>query len=219
MGRLLFQAVLLVLPWWLRRRLLQRVLGYRIHSTARVGWSLIFVDSLEMGPAARIGDLNLIRDLDRLEMGRGAGIGRANWISAIPKGAGVLSHEPNRRPELLIGAGGGLTNRHLLDCSNTVQIGEYSGLVGYRTQVITHQIDIRESRQSTKPIIIGDFCMIGTGSVLLGGAVLPDRSMLGAGSTLRSAFTEPQQVYSGVPARPTGVRLPDTAAYYDPARR
>jgi acetyltransferase-like isoleucine patch superfamily enzyme len=219
MGRGVIQAALLVLPWALRRRLLARCFGYRIHPTARIGLSIVLVGQLEMGPESHIRSLTVIRAVDRVVMGPGALIGSCNWIFAIPAGSPVLAHEADRRTELLIGTFGGVTSRHLIDCSNTVQIGDYSALVGYGTQVITHQIDVRHARQSTQPVSIGCFCMVGTRSILLGGAVLPDRSMLGAGSTLRTAFAEPQQLYSGVPAQPTGVRLPDDAAYFDPARR
>jgi acetyltransferase-like isoleucine patch superfamily enzyme len=219
MAKVLVQLVAMMLPWSLRRRLLQSAFGYRIHPTARIGACLVLAQKLEMGPGAQIRHLTVIRGVERVNMATGASIGRANWIYAIPPGSPFLMHEPNRRPELLIGTGGGMGNRHLVDCSNTVSIGDYSGLVGYGTQVLTHQIDVRHYCQSTKPITIGKFCMVGTRSVLLGGATLPDRSMLGAGSTLRTAFTEPQQIYSGVPAVPTGVWLPDDASFFDPTLR
>ncbi len=213
------QVVLFVLPWRLRRPLLRRLFGYHIHPTARIGRSIVAVSELEMGPAARIGDLNLVRGLDRLAMGPDSVIGRGNWITAIPRGSEHLAHEGDRRPELLIGTCSGLSSRHLLDCSNTVRIGDYSGLVGYASQLITHQIDMRNARQSTQPITIGDFCMVGTRSILLGGAVLPDRSALGAGSMLRSVFTEQQVIYSGVPAQRTDARIPDNAAFFRPEMR
>ena len=175
---------------------------------------MIIAKDVQMDAAAKIGDLNLIRGLDRLTMGPASSVGRGNWVYAIPTGSPHLTHEVDRRTELLIGTGAGMSHRHLLDCSNTVRIGDYSGLVGHSTQIITHQIDMLRGRQSTRPVTVGSFCMIGTRSILLGGAVLPDRSVLGAGSTLRSAYTQTQTIYSGVPAQATDVRLPDDAAFF-----
>lgn len=218
-SRIVIQVGLLVLPWRVRRVALERLFGYRIHPTAWVGKSIVSPRELELGPWANIGHFTAIRGLDRVTMGEGAVIGRGNWIYAIPSGTPTLDHEPDRRPELVIAARAGVGHRHILDCSNAVSIGRHSGLVGHRSQVITHQIDIVTARTRTRPITIGDFCMVGSGSVVLGGAVLPDRSMLGAGSTLRSAFTEPQMIYAGVPAESTGVRLPDDAAFFDPQMR
>ena len=48
---------------------------------------------------------------------------------------------------------------------------------------------------------VGAYCFVGTNCVLLGGAALPDRSVLGAKSLLNKAFTEPGQLYGGVPAK------------------
>jgi carbonic anhydrase/acetyltransferase-like protein (isoleucine patch superfamily) len=56
---------------------------------------------------------------------------------------------------------------------------------------------------------IGDYCFVGTNSVLLGGGALPDFCVLGAKSLLNKAFTETYQLYGGVPAQPIQKLSPD----------
>ena len=78
---------------------------------------------------------------------------------------------------------------------------------------MTHSIDLQLARQHSEPITVGAYCFVGTDCVLLGGAALPDRSVLGAKSLLNKPYTEPGQLYGGVPARPVAA-LPADAAYF-----
>lgn len=198
----LIQAALLPLPWRLRRRLLEALLGYEIHPSARIGLSIVIpYKRLVMGEASHIGHANLVRGMNDVVIGPRASIGHLNWIYAIPADCADLAHEPERRPELILEKGAEITTRHMIDCSSTVQLGVGALVAGHRSQIITHGIDLRRNRQSTKPIAIGKCSMTGTSSTLLGGSSLPDYSVLGAGSMLRSAFSDTHSLYSGVPAK------------------
>ena len=84
---------------------------------------------------------------------------------------------------------------------------------GYASQFLTHSVDIRESRQDCHPISIGDYCFIGTGVKILGGSVLPARSVLGAGAVLNKRYEKEWTVYAGVPARPVK-EIDETAKYF-----
>lgn len=212
--RAVAQAMLLFVPWAVRRRALNRLFGYRIHPTATIGLSIVapYV-TLEMGPGARIGHLNLMRGMDTITLGRAATIAHLNWVYGIPGHYSHLQHEAGRRSELVLEHGAGVTRRHLIDCSNTVRIESMALVAGYGTQILTHAIDLTQSQQGTKPVTIGRAAMVGTRSVILGGAKLPPFSALGAGSTLRNAYEDPYTVYSGVPARPAG-KLPEDAAFF-----
>ena len=53
-----------------------------------------------------------------------------------------------------------------------------------------------------RPVLIGDYCFVGTGSIVLSGSVLPSYSVLGAGSVLNKAYEETHMLYAGNPARP-----------------
>jgi acetyltransferase-like isoleucine patch superfamily enzyme len=197
------QIALMPLPWFLRRLLLRALFGYRIHPRAHIGFSLVLVRRLQLGDGASIGQLTLIKGLDLLQLGDHASIGRGNWITGFPLGhPRYFAHQPERRCELVLGAHAHVTNRHLLDCTGGIAIGPFATFAGFQSQILTHSIDLEANRQSSGPVVIGAYCFVGTNCVLLAGAALPDRSVLGAKSLLNKAYTEPHHLYAGVPARP-----------------
>ena len=53
-----------------------------------------------------------------------------------------------------------------------------------------------------EPIRIGAYCLVGTRVTILGGAQLPDQSVLGAGSVLNKAHATTHTLYAGQPAVP-----------------
>ena len=60
---------------------------HEVDATARVGISLITVRHLVLGPGARIGHLNLIRNLDEVRLETRSAIGNLNWVNAVPSSA------------------------------------------------------------------------------------------------------------------------------------
>ena len=84
---------------------------------------------------------------------------------------------------------------------------------GYQSQFLTHSIDIAASRQRAQPIRIGRYCFVGTRCVVLGGAVLPDSSVLGAASLLNKPHEESFVLYAGAPAQRIK-NLPQDSAYF-----
>lgn len=189
------------LPWRIRRRILNRFLGYKIHPTAHIGWSVILAGRVELDAGASIGHLNVCRGLDLLRLGVNSIVGNLNWVTGAPSDSQVhFAAQRDRRPELIIADHAALTNRHLLDCTNSVRIGRFSTVAGFRSQFLTHSIDVRESRQWSHPIEIGEYCFVGTGCILLGGSRLPNFSILAAGSVLRELYDQERGIYAGVPA-------------------
>jgi acetyltransferase-like isoleucine patch superfamily enzyme len=114
---------------------------------------------------------------------------------------------------LTLGAHAAVTKSHHLDCTDRIDIGAFTTLAGYRSQLLTHSIDLAHNRQDAAPIVIGEYCFVGTAVVVLGGARLPARSVLGAKALLNHAHVEPGWLYAGVPARPVQA-LPEDAAYF-----
>lgn len=150
-----------------------------------------------------IGDMTVCKGLTLLSLGEYSIIGKGNWISGFPAGdKSYFVHQNDRQPELIVGAHSAITNRHLIDCTNSIVIGDFTTFAGFRSQILTHSIDIEHSRQSSAPVRIGDYCFVGTDCVLLGGAVLPSYSVLGAKSLLNKEYCEEYMLYAGVPARP-----------------
>lgn len=123
--------LLLLLPWSIRRRLMNRFFGYRIAPTARIGFSLVLLDELVLDEGARIGHLNLIKSFDRLEMRVMAKIGDRNHISGIgSRNAKHFGDEIGRKPEIVMGEHASITGRHTIDCCNRIEIGRFSTIAG-----------------------------------------------------------------------------------------
>jgi acetyltransferase-like isoleucine patch superfamily enzyme len=156
-----------------------------------------------MGDHTSIGHLTVCKGLRKLHMGAHSSIGRGNWITGFPvQNKTFFAHQKDRVPELILGSQSAITHRHIIDCTNAVHIGEFTTLAGYRSQILTHSIDLMDCRQSSAPVRIGDYCFIGTDCVLLGGSALPSYSALGAKSLLNKAHAQTHSLYAGVPAQP-----------------
>jgi acetyltransferase-like isoleucine patch superfamily enzyme len=206
----------LLLPWKIRRAFLEQQFGFQIHPTARIGIAWILPSRLIMEENTSIGHLTVAKNLDLVHLKAHATIGRGNWITGFPLGerqsgsdSGHFSSETDRRPELVMGEHSAITHRHLLDCTNAITIGAFATVAGFQSQFISHTIDIKENRQTSRPISIGDYCFVGSNSVVLGGAALPNYCVLGAKSLLNKAYTQTHRLYGGVPARELSVLSPD----------
>ncbi|MGB3619187.1 MAG: acyltransferase [Catalinimonas sp.] len=198
----ILKALIVLLPWRLKRWVLQRRFGYRLHPTARIGLAWIYPSQLVMGPRARIAHFSVAIHLDRIEMDEGASIGRSNWITGFStlRPTKHFQHQTDRRAELRMGAASAITKNHHIDCTNLIEIGAFTTVAGYNSQLLTHSIDLFESRQNSVPISIGAYCFVGTNVVILGGGHLPSYSVLGAKSLLNKRFEEEGCLYAGVPA-------------------
>ena len=203
-----------LLPWFLRRHVLRVAFGYKIHPTARIGLSWIFPEELEMAEGAHIGHLNVAIRLGRIALGPHALIHRSNWITGVPRSdRRHFTHRPAREPALVMGAHSAITKAHHIDCCDRIDIGAFATIGGYQSQFLTHAIDLEHNRQDVAPIHIGEYCFVGTNVVVLGGAQLPARSVLGAKALLNKAQTKSGWIYGGVPAVPIQA-LPENAAYF-----
>src|SRR6185369_2821609 len=118
-----------------------------------------------------------------------------------PGHAKHLAHLPGRSPQLIVEEHAAITHRHLIDCTHRVEIGRFSTLAGFQSQILSHSIDLEHCRQSSAPVRIGDYCFVGTNSVILGGSTLPSHSVLGAKSLLNKVYENEYSLYAGVPAR------------------
>lgn len=210
----LLRFLSLLLPWALRRSLLENQFGYSIHPTSRIGFAWIFPRQLVMEEGSRIGHLNVCKNIDLFHLGAHAVVGQLNWITGFPSGPSRhFAHQRDRRPELILEKHAGISSRHLIDCTARVRLGAFATIAGFRSQLLTHSIDLAVSRQSAEPIDIGEYCFTGTNSIVLGGSVLPHHSVLGAQSLLNKKFEEPYRLYAGVPAKPIR-ELPPEMEYF-----
>jgi acetyltransferase-like isoleucine patch superfamily enzyme len=218
MLHLLCCALVVILPWRMKRWCLGYFFGYKLARTARIGVSWIFPQELIMLEDSRIGNLVVAIHLQRIQLSEKASIGRGNWITGYPlNDKKHFSHLDDRRPELRMGEHSAITKNHHLDCTESIEIGAFTTIAGYRSQLLTHSIDLVKGRQDAAPIQIGSYCFIGTNCVILGGASLPDRSVLAACSLLNKAYAE-SGMFGGVPAKrikdaPSGAYFNRTEGY------
>jgi acetyltransferase-like isoleucine patch superfamily enzyme len=199
---IILQLLFMLFPWGIRRRLLGAVFGYQLHPTSRIGFALVYPNRLVMEEDSRIGHGTMCRRIGLLHLGPHASIGTGNWIGGHPEGdSRYFQEEPERRSALMLGEHAAITTRHIIDATNTISIGRFTTVAGFRSQLLTHSIDLHSCRQASGPIQIGDYCFVGTSVVILKDATLPDYSVLGAMSLLHSSHEEAYSLYGGVPAR------------------
>ena len=197
------KVIIVLLPWRLKRYCLQKLFRYNIDKTAHIGLSWIYPTHLLMHAGSTISSFSVAVNLDLIILSPYSRIGRSNWITGFPTGTNSphFSHQFDRKAELHLGHHSSISKRHHIDCTNVVSIGSYSTIAGYRTQILTHSIDIYSNRQHSEPITIGSFSFVGTNCVLLGGCVLPSFSVLGALSLLNKDHSDEYTLYAGQPAR------------------
>jgi acetyltransferase-like isoleucine patch superfamily enzyme len=199
--KLVLQVLLFLFPWKIRRFLLNKIFHYQIHSTAKIGFSVILANKLIMAEQSRIHNFTVCKQIDRLVLKKDSGIASWNLITGFSSTHYSFSNRKARVCELILGEHSGITFRHLIDCNGGVYIDDYTTVAGYNTQILTHSINIYENTQETKPVFIGKYCFIGTKCILLPGCCLPDYSILGAGSVLNKHYTECYYIYAGNPAK------------------
>lgn len=200
----LFALFVVLLPWPLKRLCLIKIYKYSIAASAKIGLSWFFPSELTMKEGAKVGHFNVAIHLDNITLYENATIGRSNWITGFTTKSRSqhFQHQENRKAELIVGKSSAITKHHHIDCTNQIVIGAFSTVAGYRSQLMTHSIDLKENRQNSKPIMIGDYTFVGTNVIILGGSKLPSNSVLGAKSLLNKAFQEEWTLYGGVPAQP-----------------
>ncbi|GAC16447.1 acyltransferase [Aliiglaciecola lipolytica] len=210
----LFLISSFILPSKFKVYLYAKVLGWNISPSARIGYSLILCEELSMQNGAKIASLTCIKGLSRLEMEESSSIGPLNWITGFPLiKSKHFEEDIDREPLLHIQKHSAITSRHILDCTNKVTIGKYSTFAGFRSQILTHSIDLKEGRQRSAPVNIGDYCFVGTSCVLLPGSKIPNYSILAAGSVLTKEMLEENCLYGGGPAKKISAINPDEYGY------
>jgi len=196
------QVFAVALPWPIRRFLLKNLLGFSIDPKASIGLSIVLADKVSMAGNARIGHFNYIGRLDFLSMADQSGIASHNWITGLAKS--MNSHYfrrwKNRRSDLILGTGAWITTRHIVDCSDAVELGDFACIAGVRSQLLTHGPDFMTAEVACAPISLGAYTVLATGSIVLKGVTVADRCVISAGSVVTSSFEEPYSLIVGNPA-------------------
>lgn len=203
------------LPRSLRLLVLSKCLGYEIHRSSHISRLCCVVpEHLHMAEGARIGAFTVALHLSSLSVGKFSSIGRSNWITGHSNHSlNHFAHVVGRNSSLVLGDHSAITKGHLIDCTHQIRIGSFTTVAGYRSQFLTHGIDLETCRQHCQPIEIGSYCLVGSGVIFLGGARLPSFSVVGAGSVVNKPHMNEHRLYAGAPALERKVLSPD-AAYF-----
>lgn len=206
---LIVGIVWLLPPMRVKNRLLN-LLGNQIDPTATL-WPTVVISCgrFEIGEGATLMPLNIFSGMSLVEIGPSGFVGRLNQVVAdrdqpqSGDSAGVLA----------IGRSGGMTNRHYLNCSGRVELGERSAIGGVRSVFETRDIDIDGRRHGLAgtslgdalvgEIVIGEFSMVGASCIVTSGARIPSRSVVGMGSVVvppASREAARSGLYAGAPA-------------------
>ncbi|MEH3090306.1 MAG: GDSL-type esterase/lipase family protein, partial [Microbacterium arborescens] len=178
-----------LLPAGRVKNALLRRAGHRIHPTAQARSSIVWrVGSFEMAAGASFGSANVVKNMREIRLGQSAMIGRWNLVSSHPLFVRHLPHGGS----LVLGPHAKVTSRHQLDCSGSVSLGAFASLAGHQSRVMSHSVDLARNAQAAFPVVIGERSFVGTRVLILGGATLPDRSVLGAGSVLTRSRPDPE---------------------------
>lgn len=200
--KMIFLLLSVLLPTKIKVFMYVRLLGWDIHPSAKIGLSLILCNKLAMGAGSRIGNFTVVKGVSLVRMDTLSSLGSLNWVTGFPlMPSKHFRADENRQTTLHIKEHGAITNRHLIDCTDSVIIGRFTTFAGYRSQILTHSINLKESRQRCSPVIVGDYCFIGTSCVLLPGTKIPNKSILAAGAVLSNEFQDEGCLYGGVPAK------------------
>lgn len=196
---LIIQVLLFPFPWRIRRIILNFLPGFDIDRKARIGFSIVLSSDTVLEEGALIKHFNFVNTIDLLHMKQFSKIGRSNWITGANSKSNMFA-DFDRKCALVLGEHTRITAHHHIDCTGGVYIGSFTTMAGIRSQILTHSIDIKKSKQVSSPVYIGDYCFVGTASIILMGAKLPSNCVLGAGAVLNKYYETTNQLYAGNPA-------------------
>lgn len=203
--QLLIQLFIIPFPWAIRRRLLNLFFNYHISSKSKVGRSFFAAKYLSIGDGVEVGSMNFFINLDDCVIEDGGRIGSRNRVTGgVAHGAAASDWATRRDRSFRMGAHSALTHEHKIDCSESVTIGKFTTIAGWNSQFITHGINVRTNHQEYRSITIGDYCLIGSRALILAGAKLEDRCIVGAGAVLSKHFSAKNIVIAGIPPKIIG---------------
>ncbi|HAV12393.1 MAG TPA: hypothetical protein DCX06_02690 [Opitutae bacterium] len=215
--RKLLLTLAAVLPFRIKRLIYIRVFGYEIGDGCYIGLSFIYVRKLRMESGSRIGKFNFVKEIPLLHLCSEASIGSFNHFAFVER------HRTSTLPDyseifLELGRSAAITSGHYFDLGDSIKIGAFTTIAGKASQFWTHGIDVATGVQSGKPLVVGDYCLICSSVRLIGGTIIGDRCVIGAGSVVVKSFLEPYSLVGGNPA--TFIKkMPGDGAYFHRSER
>ena len=190
--------------------------SFRVDPTARISPIVLWrVGELKVGPEAAISWLAVFRDVRSCRIGTHATIGNGTMITGVSQRHS--DDDAPHRGSVRLARYAVIANWHRVDCGGGFLLGEWSALAGSGTTILTHSYDIMLAAQHTAPIVVGDFCFIGSGSLLLPGVTLTDRVVVASRGVVTQPLEESDTLYAGVPCRAVK-KIPEARYFQSGAR-
>lgn len=198
---------LFVPPCKLKNWLL-KIIGWQIGRNCRVGFSWVNAKRIRLADGARIGHANLVVT-DALFLGEKAYIGHLNRVSGplwliLDGCAGVGNQNTIVRAKhgvtwgraiFRLGTWSKLTVGHMVDCTRSVIVGNYSTFAGRGSQIWTHgYLHSPEGLDRFRidgSIRIGNNVYIGSACVFNAGVRIADAITIGASSCVARSLDVP----------------------------
>jgi len=172
--------------------LLWRLAGYQIGKDVVIANDVkIICGSVKLGDNITIEGGTRVIGLKKLEVGSFTEIGR--------------NCEINGDSELSIGENCFVGMGTIINVRDLVKVGNNTALAGAYVQIWTHSTWMEEVDQynipnKIAPVLIGENCYIGAGSIILPGVKIGDNSVVGAGAVVTKGFPG-SVLIAGVPAK------------------
>jgi len=196
--KIMVRALLIFLAPGPLARLVGNAMGFRIAKGAKIGFSLVAVDHLDMAPNAYIGHFNKLSGPFSICMDNNAGIGHSNVITRAPIGVCIGGSA------LRLGVWTKITSRHRIDCTTSVTLGDYSVIAGNGCQVWTHgYVHERTGLDRYRidgPVEIGDNVYIGSMCFIASGVTIGSGIIVGGGTSVGKDLIE-EGLYVSSPLR------------------
>jgi acetyltransferase-like isoleucine patch superfamily enzyme len=206
--------ILIFFPSFLKIPIYRVVFRYKIGKDVRIGLAWIKVGRLVIGDHVRIGHLTRIKGIPLVQVGDHTSIGVGNTFTATYEFTNEQSQsERGNHPALFIGRHVGITMFHYLDVQDEFMIGDFTTIAGRNSFFYTHFLDTATGTQSTRPIHIGSYCMIGAAVRFSPGATVPNCCVVGMGAVVTKRFNESYTLLGGNPARIIRL-LPEDSKYF-----
>lgn len=205
---ILRSLVAAVIPPCAAKNSILRLLGWKIGRKCRIGLSWISSARVALQDGAHIGHGNFIR-CEAIMLRDNAYIGHLNrvtgpiWIllcshagignqNTIVRGKHGISWG---RAKLRLGQWSKLTVQHVVDCTRSIVIGDYSIIAGRGSQLWTHgYIHAPSGIDRTRidgSISIGHNVYIGSSCIINAGVAIGNSITIGAGSSVPRSISQP----------------------------
>lgn len=195
---------LVFLPKKLKPMAYRILLGYRIHPSARIGFSYLCCQTLTVGAKTKIGHFNRIKGPIHVKIGSDVNVLTGNtWTGSAMSPDGCVT----------IGDHCGVSIGHYFDAHGAIDIAEFTTIAGVGSQFFTHNIDVQSGSHKIHPVKIGKYCLLGSACRVLPGATVSNYTVVAMGAVVPPGAAPEFSLLAGVPAT-VKRQLSQNAAYF-----